>query len=365
MVARTRNLAGPGLLLGAAGGGALLALGGAALAGGLGEKTTTVHETQGMSPVVRPARLRSVLSVGDIYRRSAPGVVQVTSLGSGFVVDKAGHIVTSHNVIHRAGSVRVSFSNGASMTATVVGIDPSSGLAVLRISASSRALTPLPLGNSDGAKVGDPVVAIGNPHGLERTATAGIVSAIRRSDATQDGSAMDRLIETDAAVDHGSLGGPLLNAVGEVIGVNSQDDEGASVAVPSNTVKVVLAQLLRHGRVDRASIGLSAVAITRDLARVFHLPVTHGLLVQSVEAGSGAAQAGVQAGTSQVVLAGEAYKLGGDTLVAADGVAVTSPERLRDVVAARKPGDSVRLLVMRGGKRLALVVKLGRQAGTG
>jgi S1-C subfamily serine protease len=395
-VGRKRILGGAGLIA-AALLGAGLALGGAAALGGLGRKTTTVREIQAsVSPAASSSPSRADLSINDIYRRAAPGVVQVTSttvvtvpadpffgnqffpqqqeersLGSGFVVDKAGHVVTNYHVISDAKRVRVSFSNGASTKATVEGTDASSDLAVLKIDASSRALTPLPLGNSDAMQVGDPVVAIGNPFGLDRTVTAGIVSAIQRAITAPNGYTIDHVIQTDAAINHGNSGGPLLNRRGQVIGVNSQIETGSTsdtsgnvgigFAIPSNTVKTVIAQLIREGHINRAFLGISATPITRDLARVFRLPATRGLLVQSVQPGSGAAKAGLEAGTTQVVLAGESYKLGGDIVVAAAGQPVASLDKLRDVIAAKKPGDSIRVVVYRQGKRKTINVKLGRQ----
>ncbi len=396
---RSRILAGAAGLVLAATLGAGLALGGAALLGDLGKKTTTIREVQG-SATAQPASSTAThpntgLSINDIYRRAAPGVVQVTSttvvsipadpffgnpfqpqqerqqsLGSGFVVDKAGHIVTNFHVVDGAKQINVSFSNGASLKATVVGTDPSSDLAVLKIDASSRALTPLPLGNSDSVKVGDQVVAIGNPFGLDRTVTSGIISAIQRAITAPNGYTIDHVIQTDASINHGNSGGPLLNGRGEVVGVNSQIETGSSgtsgnvgigFAVPSNTVKTVIAQLIREGHIDRAFIGISAVPITRDLARVFRLPVKQGLLVQSVQPGSGAAKAGLKAGTTPVVLAGESYNLGGDIIVAAGGTPIVSLDKLRDVVAAKKPGDKLSLGIYRGGKKTNLDIKLGRQ----
>jgi S1-C subfamily serine protease len=398
MAGRTRFVAATAGIVAAAVLGGGLALGGAALLGDLGSTTTTIREVQAAaSPATssRPATT-GALPINDIYARAAPGVVQVTSttivnvpadpffgapffpqqqrqqsLGSGFVVDKAGHIVTNYHVIEGAKQVRVSFSNGSSMKATVVGSDPSSDLAVLKIDASSRALTPLTLGNSDAVRVGDPVVAIGNPFGLDRTVTAGIVSAIQRAIAAPNGYTIDHVIQTDAAINHGNSGGPLLDSRGEVIGVNSQIETGDNssssgnvgigFAVPSNTVKTVMAQLIREGHVDRAFIGVGAVPITKQLAQVFRLPVSRGLLVQSVQPGSGAAKAGMRAGTTQVVLAGESYNLGGDIIVSAGGTPVASLDRLRDIVAARKPGETLRLVVYRGGKKTNVDVKLGRQ----
>jgi S1-C subfamily serine protease len=371
-----------------------VALGGAAAFGDLGGKTTTVREVASQAAPAVSQVPPKALSIGDIYQRSAGGVVQVTStsvvtvpadpffgnlfpsqqqqqsLGSGFVIDKTGHIVTNYHVVQGAKKINVSFSNGASTKATVVGVDPSSDLAVLKVDASSRALTPLQLGNSDAMRVGDPVVAIGNPFGLDRTVTAGIVSAIQRAITAPNGYTIDHVIQTDAAINHGNSGGPLLNRRGQVIGVNAQIETGGSgnggnvgvgFAIPSNTVKNVIAQLLREGHVNRAFIGISATPITRDLARVFRLPVSKGLLVQSVQPGSGAASAGLKAGTTQVVLAGESYNLGGDIIVQADKSPVASLDRLRDVVASKKPGDKLRLVVYRNGKRTVVSVKLGRQ----
>jgi S1-C subfamily serine protease len=371
-----------------------VALGGAAAFGDLGGKTTTVREVASQAAPAVSQVPPKALSIGDIYQRSAGGVVQVTStsvvtvpadpffgnlfpsqqqqqsLGSGFVIDKTGHIVTNYHVVQGAKKINVSFSNGASTKATVVGVDPSSDLAVLTVDASSRALTPLQLGNSDAMRVGDPVVAIGNPFGLDRTVTAGIVSAIQRAITAPNGYTIDHVIQTDAAINHGNSGGPLLNRRGQVIGVNAQIETGGSgnggnvgvgFAIPSNTVKNVIAQLLREGHVNRAFIGISATPITRDLARVFRLPVSKGLLVQSVQPGSGAASAGLKAGTTQVVLAGESYNLGGDIIVQADKSPVASLDRLRDVVASKKPGDKLRLVVYRNGKRTVVSVKLVRQ----
>ena len=385
-------------LCAAAGLGGGTAIGVAAALGDL-KQTTTVRE---FPPQVAAAAAttpaHSALSINDIYRRAAPGVVQVTStsvvtvpadpffgnpffpqqqqqksLGSGFVIDKAGHIVTNYHVVQGAKQISVSFSNGGTMKATLVGTDPSSDLAVLKIDASSRALTPLALGDSDAMNVGDPVVAIGNPFGLDRTVTAGIVSAIQRAITAPNGYTIDHVIQTDAAINHGNSGGPLLDGHGDVIGVNSQIETGDSgvsgnvgvgFAIPSNTVKTVIAQLIREGRVDRAFIGLSASPVTADLARVFRLPVTRGLLVQSVEPGSGAAKSGLKAGSTQVVLAGETYELGGDIIVAAGGTPVSSLNRLRDVVATKRPGDNLPLVVYRGNRKRSFEVKLGRQPAT-
>ena len=223
------------------------------------------------------------------------------------MIDKAGHIVTNYHVIEGADQIEVSFSNQDTLRATLVGSDPSTDIAVLRVEASSRSLTPLVLGNSDAVRVGDPVVAIGNPFGLARTATAGIVSAVQeRTITAPNGYPIDHVIQTDAPINSGNSGGPLLNDRAEVIGVNSQiapaqgssGNVGIGFAVPSNTVKEVVAQLVATGQVDRAYLGIGGTTVTAELARVFRLPVDAGVLVEDVGDGTAAARAGLKAGTT-------------------------------------------------------------------
>ena len=394
MQARTPQLA--AALVGAAALGGGTALGGAALAGGLGGKTTVVREVA--QPGGEPAgfaRQGGRLTINDIYRRSAPGVVQITAtsrqavttdpffgnpfgqpqsqtqqaLGSGFVIDKAGHVVTNYHVVQGATRVDVSFSNNERVRATLAGVDPSTDLAVLQVNTHSRALTPLDLGNSDSVRVGDSVVAIGNPFGLDRSITAGIVSALQRPIQAPNGFTIDHVIQTDAALNHGNSGGPLLNAQGQVIGVNAQIETGGTTdgnvgigfAIPINTVRTVVAQLIAHGKIEHAFLGITAQPIDADAARLFHLPVKSGLLVDTVKAGSGAADAGLRASTKKVTVSGETWPLGGDIIVSVDGVPTSSIERLRDVVAAKNPGDTITLGILRDTKHETLTVKLGRQ----
>ena len=191
------------------------------------------------------------------------------ALGSGFVIDKAGHIVTNYHVVQGARSVSVSFSNNESMKARIVGSDPSTDVAVLQVDVHSRALTPLPLGNSDDVHVGDSVVAIGNPLGLDRTVTSGIVSALQRVITAPDAQySIDHVIQTDAALNHGNSGGPLLNADGQVVGVNSQiqSDTGSNIglgfAIPINTVKTIAAQIIKTGHAEHAFLGIRAQPVT-------------------------------------------------------------------------------------------------------
>jgi S1-C subfamily serine protease len=386
-------------LVAAGAAGAGIAVGIVAAAGALGA-TTTVREvvpvaaSQESPENATFARTAKQLTIHQIYMRAAPGVVQVTAtskittqpdpfldpfgvpqtetqqaLGSGFVIDKAGHIVTNYHVVQGASRVEVSFSNNERLPATIVGRDPSTDVAVLDVKAHSRALTPLALGNSDLVQVGDAVVAIGNPLGEDRSITSGIVSALQRQIVAPNGAPIDHVIQTDAALNHGNSGGPLLNSRGEVIGVNSQiqtangsdGNIGIGFAIPVDTVKNVAAQLISNGVVTHAFLGVDARAITADVARLFRLPVKSGLLVGTVCSSTGAAKAGLRGAKQQVTVAGETWPLGGDIIVKADGIPVASVEQLRSVIGQQKPGDTLQLSIYRGAKTMSLQVKLGRQ----
>jgi len=395
---RGKNTLGAALALAAVGiAGGAAALGGASLFGEFGTQTT-VQQIVNATASSAPASFAGgkALSINEIYRHWASGVVQITStrtvvnaqqdtffgtpfapqkqqeqsLGSGFVIDKAGHIVTNYHVIQGTKTARVSFSNGDNVKATVVGSDPSTDIAVLQVHAHSRALTPLVWGNSDTAEVGDSVVAIGNPFGYTRTATAGIVSAVDRPLTSPNDFPIEHAIQTDAALNHGNSGGPLLDTRGEVIGVNSQISTGTTgqqgnvgigFAIPSNAVKTVVAQLIANGHVEHAFLGIRVQALTPNIAQLFHLPVDHGLLVAHVQSGSGAAHAGLEGPQKQVVVAGESWPLGGDIIVEADGVAIRSASKLIDVIANHRPGDTITVVVYRGSTKQTIEVKLGRQ----
>ncbi len=371
---------------------------GAALLGGVvavglgqtfdsGSTTTVIREIQSgtTEPAAFPANGGKKIS--DIYEGAKHGVVQVTSTsvvsnsffgaqeqqaqGSGFVIDKDGHVVTNYHVVEGAKKVQVSFSDEEQMDATVVGSDPSTDIAVLKIQgAMSRSLTPLALGDSSVVKVGDAVVAIGNPFGLERTVTAGIVSALQRRIQAPNGFQIDEVIQTDAAINHGNSGGPLLNANGDVIGVNAQIETesggnvGIGFAIPIDTVKDVAGQLIKEGKVEHAYLGVELTTITSDLASNFRVPVDKGVLIQHVRDGSPAADAGLKGGTTQVVLAGQTFWLGGDVVTKVDGQAVETSDQLASVVTSKQPGDSLDLEVHRGQETLNVKVELGRQPST-
>ncbi len=374
--------------------GGALALGGAAVFGKLGSDTTIQQVTplgSGGLGNVSLQRSTGGLTAEQVYRRDAPGVVQITAtsvtttqadpfgilpptrqteqaLGSGFVIDKAGHIVTNEHVIAGAQKIQVSFSGNDQINATVVGKDPSTDVAVLKIDTHARALTPLPLGNSDAVHVGDPVYAIGNPFGYARTLTSGIVSAVQRQITAPNSLPIENAIQTDAAINHGNSGGPLIDAVGQVVGVTSQistgntgqqGNLGIGFAVPINTVRNVAAQIVKTGKVEHAFLGIHVLPITKQLAQLFNLPTQRGLVIYTVDPGTGAAKAGLKAGTTSVIVQGQSYKLGGDIVVGVDGNAVSTFEQLRDAIARKKPGDKLKLEIYRHGQKKSISVTLG------
>ena len=350
-------------LIGAGGGAATYA----ALSSGNGStvvRQVTVSDTQ-------PASSGGNLSVQSIYQLANKGVVEITAgqgQGSGFVYDADGHIITNEHVVEGTSSVSVRFWNGKTFDASVVGTDASTDLAVLKVDAPASQLFPLSLGDSSKLLVGDQVVAIGSPFGLEGTVTSGIVSALHREMTSPNHFAIDNSIQTDAAINHGNSGGPLLNAQGKVVGVNSQiesnsgGNEGVGFAIPVNTVKDVVAELKAHGRVDHPLLGVVGRQVTPGMKRQFGLPVQRGVLVERILPGSGAEQAGLQGGTRPVVVAGESYQLGGDLIVTVNGQNVVSTDRLREIVSEHKPGDTLTVEYFRGSELRSTDVKLGRQS---
>ncbi|HEX5448851.1 MAG TPA: trypsin-like peptidase domain-containing protein [Gaiellaceae bacterium] len=372
--------------------GAGVALGIAGGLGKLGSRTTVVQQQSAPATNASLQQApRSGLTPEEIYRRDAPGVVQITatsttttsdpfgfappstqteqSLGSGFVLDKAGHIVTNEHVIAGAQKIQVSFSGNDQIQATVVGSDPSTDIAVLKIDTHARALTPLPLGNSDAVNVGDAVYAIGNPFGYTRTLTSGLVSAVQRQITAPNSLPIDNAIQTDAAINHGNSGGPLIDAGAQVIGVTSQISTGNTgqqgslgigFAIPINTVRTVAAQLIKTGKVEHPFLGISVLPITAQLAKLFNLPTKSGLLVDRVDSGTSAAKAGIKAGTTSVIVSGTSYRLGGDIIVSVDGTPVATFEQLRDAIDLKKPGEKVALGLYRHGAKTTVKVTLGQ-----
>ncbi len=292
-----------------------------------------------------------------------------TATGSGIVLDSKGHILTNNHVIEGASKIEVKLGESdKEYTAEVVGTDPASDLALLKVSAPSSELTPLTLGDSSKMEVGDPVVAIGNPFGLDRTVTSGIVSALQRQIQAPNGFSIDNVIQTDAAINPGNSGGPLINSAGEVIGINSQIETGGNgadgnvgigFAIPINTAKEVISELETKGTVEHAYLGIKGGTITPQLAEVVNLPTKEGVLIASVEPGGPAAKAGLKGGSTEATIDGQPVTLGGDIITEADGKKITNMEQVIELISEKKPGDEIQVKYLRDGKEQTATVKLG------
>jgi S1-C subfamily serine protease len=316
---------------------------------------------------------RNGLSVNQIYRGAYRGVVEITvagaegrAQGSGFVYDRQGHVLTNQHVVDNGGSISVRFWNGATRNATLVGADPSTDVAVIKVDAASSLLRPLRLGNSSNMQVGDDVVAIGSPFGLEETVTRGIVSALHRQMTSPNGFSIDDSIQTDAAINHGNSGGPLLNGSGEVIGINSQiagdsgGNEGVGFAVPSNTVRSVASQLISSGEAQHAYLGLSMETIPADVAPKLNMPA--GVEVATVRGpDTPAGKAGLRGASGQTVVAGQPYSTGGDVITAVDGKPVHTTDELGRAIASKQPGDQVVITYVRDGSTFHVKVTLANR----
>ncbi len=366
-----------------------------ALSGGFSSSTSTVTVQATPLTPSNAAQVSKGLTPHAIYVRDAPGVVFVTSTivqqgespfnlfgggesqrqgqatGSGIVIDGNGTILTNYHVVENAVKVQVSLEKGQNVDAQVVGKDPSNDLAVLRIPTDGLTLHPLTLGDSGKVQVGDPVLAIGNPFGLERTLTTGVISALQRQITAPNGFTIDNVLQTDAPINPGNSGGPLLDSSGKVIGINSQIETGGSgngsvgigFAVPINTAKSEISQLEKGGTVRGAYLGLVSLTIDGSLSAL-NLPVKTGALVQSVPHGTPAEKAGIRGGTVSGNTEDGSVALGGDIIVTFDGKPVTGSEDLGNFVAAKKPGDTVTLGVLRqngkgGYERKSVSVTLG------
>jgi S1-C subfamily serine protease len=363
------------------GGGVVVAV--IAATSGLGSSQKTVTEIQAAplsaadttSSASQSAGKSAGLSAHEIYVRTSPGVVYVTSTivrqsespfgfgessqqgiatGSGFVIDGNGTILTNWHVVENAVKVTVSFEHGKTVEAHVVGKDPSHDLAVLRVPTEGISLHPLPLGDSAAAQVGDPVVAIGNPFGLSRTLTTGVISALQRHLTAPNGFTIDNVLQTDAPINPGNSGGPLLNAAGQVIGITSQIETGGNgdgnigigFAVPIDLAKGELTELEKGGTVRGAYLGVSTLTIDGSLSSL-NLPVKSGALVEKVEAGTPAAKAGLRAGNVEAKINGSEISVGGDIIIAFDGKKITSSEDLAADVGAKKSGETVTIDLLR------------------
>ena len=328
--------------------------------------------------------------VNQIYRRDGQGVAFISSdlkpqesselspfgqpegggvaTGSGFLIDTEGHIVTNNHVVEGADKVEVKLgSSDKTYTAEVVGTDPATDVALLKVDAPADSLHPLALGDSSNVEVGEPVVAIGNPFGLDRTVTSGIVSALQRQIQAPNGFSISHVIQTDAAINPGNSGGPLIESEGKVIGINSQIQTGGSgngnvgigFAVPINTAREVVQQIEDHGEIKHAYLGISGGSITPDLAKALKLPEEEGVLVNEVVKGGPADEAGIKGGDTSATIEGASFRLGGDVITEIDGKKISGIEDVINAVNAASPGDKLELTVDRDGKSQTIDVTLG------
>jgi S1-C subfamily serine protease len=315
-----------------------------------------------------------------IYKKVLPSVVNITSTtlvfdffygtvpqqgqGSGFILDKAGHILTNYHVVEGANrGVEVMLSNKRRYPARVVGVDKAHDLALLQIDAPE--LQPVTLADSSQLNVGQKVYAIGNPFGLSGTMTRGIISAIRPI-GSENGGRIEDAIQTDAAINPGNSGGPLLNSSGEVIGINTMiasngadQSSGIGFAIPINTAKAVLADLLRFGRVKRPSLGILDYPIGPDLASQMGLAADSGVLIQKVLPGGAAERAGLHGGNQQAYVGNTSIMLGGDLIIAIDGQQVADSQDINEIMDKHQAGDTVSVTILRGQRRMTVKLTLG------
>ncbi len=301
-----------------------------------------------------------------------PTKERVSSLGSGFVIDMKGDIVTNDHVVQGGSGIRVGFSSGASYPAKIVGTDPSTDVAVVRVEAPAAALHPLSFADSAAAAVGDTVYAIGNPFGLDRTMTAGIVSATGRDIQAPNGLTIPNAIQTDAAINHGNSGGPLLDRFGRVVGISSQiqggtvnANVGVGFAVPSDTAKAVANQLIATGRAKHAFLGVQIESIDPAVAGAVPGLPADGVAITGIVKGGPADGVGLKAAARKATVDGVGVPLGGDVIVAVDGTSVATAQDLGAIVAEHMPGDRVKLEVVRAGARRTVTVTLGNVPSSG
>jgi S1-C subfamily serine protease len=318
-----------------------------------------------------------------IYQRAAPGVVNITSMtlardffmglapregaGSGAIFDGRGYILTNNHVIKDAKRIEVTLSDGSKWRGRLVGTDPDNDLAVIQIEAPAEKLRPLPLGNSQDLQVGQKVLAIGNPFGLGETLTIGIISSLGRSIRSESGPLMEDLIQTDAAINPGNSGGPLLDSDGKVIGINTAiiSPTGGSVgigfAIPIDTAKGIIPDLIQRGYVAYPWVGVTLFPLLTGIARALELPVTRGALIVEVSRGGPADRAGLRGGSKTLQVGNTILPVGGDVVVAVDGEAIGSSDEFVRRIRKHRPGEQVRLRILRDGKFQEISVALGER----
>ncbi|MGC0772816.1 MAG: trypsin-like peptidase domain-containing protein, partial [Candidatus Acidiferrum sp.] len=295
--------------------------------------------------------------------------VPVEGAGSGFVIDPRGYILTNFHVVQEAQSIEVVLGDKSRYPAKFIGADQRNDVALVKIDPKGKKLVTLTLGDSSKLQVGQKVLAIGNPFGFQSTLTTGVVSALGRTVQTSQSTFIDEAIQTDAAINRGNSGGPLLDSHGEVIGINSAiytpsgTTAGIGFAIPVNTAKRIAHDLITEGRVREAYLGVQTLPVGGWLAEALDLPVQEGLLIEEAKRGGPAAAAGLHGGNQEALAGMQRITIGGDVIVAIDGQSITNQSDMNLVLNRKRPGDTVSVTVYRGGKKLDVPVKLGERAG--
>ena len=317
------------------------------------------------------------LSLADLFAQSDQGVVQIIvdksnsstdnrDLGSGIVYDTSGHIITNNHVVQDGTKIRVVFHDGKSLPATIVGTDPYTDLAVVKVVPDTYVLHPLPLGNSSNLRIGDQVAAIGNPFGLSGSITSGIVSQLGRLlDPPNSSFSIPNVIQTDAPINPGNSGGPLLNMQGKVIGINTAiqsetgEFSGVGFSIPSNTMKRIVPVLIQTGHYEHPWLGITGISVDSDLSSILQLPVSSGFMINTVVPNGSAAKAGLHGYKETKVINGTQYQVGGDIIIAADGHPIQKIEDLLNYLQDQKSvGDNMTLTIIRDGKTMQVTLTL-------
>src|ERR1700746_2327091 len=350
----------------------------------LGEKPAAL--TSAKSDSERSDKLTEEESINvRIYRQASPAVanmltkateydffmdpVPVEGAGSGFVIDPKGYILTNFHVVQGAQSIEVVLGDQTRHAAKFIGADQRNDVALIKIEPGAKPLAVLALGDSAALQVGQKVLAIGNPFGFQSTLTTGVVSALGRTVQTGQNTLIDEAIQTDAAINRGNSGGPLINTHGEVIGINSAiytpsgTTAGIGFAIPINTAKRIAHDLITDGRVHQAFLGVETIPINESFAEALGLPAQEGLLVQTTSRGGPAAEAGIRGGDRVAQAGMRRFYIGGDVLTALDGQKIANRVDVDLMLNKKRPGEEVTITLFRGGKKMDVKVKLGERPG--
>ena len=327
------------------------------------EESINVHVYREVAPAV--ANILTKATEYDFFMDPVP----VEGAGSGFVIDPSGFILTNFHVVQEAQSIEVVLGDKTHYPAKFIGADQRNDVALIKIDPKGKKLVALALGDSSKLQVGQKVLAIGNPFGFQSTLTTGVVSALGRTVQTSQTTFIDEAVQTDAAINRGNSGGPLLDSHGEVIGINSAiytpsgTTAGIGFAIPVNTAKRIAHDLMTEGRVREAYLGVQTLSVGGWLSQALDLPVQEGLLIEEAKQGGPAAAAGLHGGNQRALAGMQQITIGGDVIVAIDGQKITDQSDMNLVLNRKRPGDTVNVTVYRGGKKLDVPVKLGERSG--